>query len=214
MKLSKDQTLWVAERRGPGVYIRKGRAGTTPVATAKAFKSESLAVEFLDAEVRERLAEGYVVVDAEAALDGPFTVDGTTREPAPIPVNDAIDGAFDELNRRGIVAVQNAGVRIGPTLDDGLTAAMLEANRRRKRGEVPRGLCFYCFQDLERGVRGEGLQLTFRSVVNLLGQRDPVPSIEIGALVRDVLASHGVDATWDGSPEHPIVIAPFPWFRR
>jgi hypothetical protein len=121
-------------------------------------------------------------------------------------VNDALDAAFDELNRRGIVAIQNAGAKVGTAPDDARADAILEAKRRRGRGEASRGFCVYGLPELERGVRGEGLRLDV----------GPFAKVDVAALAREVLEvlhAHGVDAAWSGASGDPLIVPPFAWYR-
>ncbi len=84
MKLAKGtEVLWVAERRGLAVYSRRGKPGSAPIPKAKAFKTEADAEAFLDAQLDNRLAEGFVMIDATATLDQPFTCDGERVVVAP-----------------------------------------------------------------------------------------------------------------------------------
>jgi len=66
-----------------------------------------------------------------------------------VTVNDRIRRAFAELNKRGIVALQNAGM----TMSDGWEDANETAT------SSTRGATFYHRQDLERAMHGEGLLL-------------------------------------------------------
>lgn len=73
--------MWVAERRGTSVYSRRGPAGKAGTVKAKPFKTEAQAEAFLASEHQKRLDEGFVMVDPDATLDDPFTLDGTRAEP-------------------------------------------------------------------------------------------------------------------------------------
>lgn len=68
--------LWVAERRGLAVYSRRGKPGSAPIPKAKAFKTEAEAEAFLAAQLAKHLADGFAMLDANATLDQPFTLDG------------------------------------------------------------------------------------------------------------------------------------------
>ncbi|PTL81258.1 NusA N-terminal domain-containing protein [Vitiosangium sp. GDMCC 1.1324] len=120
--------------------------------------------------------------------------------------NDAIDRAFEELNRQGIIALQNAGYTLSDGWDD-VAAAKAE------RYEPVRGSTFFHGQDVERGVLGMGLMLVFGSF-----ERDPKldeeASLAIAREVRETLARHGVETEWNGSVKTRISIPPFPWRKR
>lgn len=121
-------------------------------------------------------------------------------------VNDAIDQAFEELNERGIVALQNAGY----TMSDGWSDAHEAAS---ELPEKPRGAVFYHGQDLESGVQGEGLMLAFGAFENDEAKSETA-STAIAREVCDTLAAHGVQAKWDGSVHSRIEITPFSWRKR
>lgn len=120
--------------------------------------------------------------------------------------NDAIDRAFEELNRQGIIALQNAGYTMSDGWEDVEDAAA-------ERYEPVRGATFFHGQDVERGVLGMGLMLAFGSF-----ERDPKlhdeASLAIAREVRETLARHGVETEWNGSVKTRIQIPPFPWRKR
>lgn len=116
-------------------------------------------------------------------------------------VNDQIDDAFEDLNGRGIVAVQNLGF----TLQEG--AALIDVACSQHRGPVL-GSVFYHRQDLEHSMTGQGLSLAFTGYTN------GAPSETIGREIVHVLEHHGVSVSWDGDVERRIVIEPFSWQRR
>jgi hypothetical protein len=121
-------------------------------------------------------------------------------------MNDAIDRAFEELNRRGIIALQNAGY----TQSDGwgeVEAAAAESYER------VRGATFFHGQDVERGVLGAGLMLTFEAFEDDPKRRDEA-SLAIAHEIRETLARHGVPTEWNGSVRTRIQILPFEWRKR
>ncbi len=120
-------------------------------------------------------------------------------------MNDRIDAAFKELGETGIVALQGAGY----TLSDGWD----EANDIAAQLEpAPRGAVFYHWQDLERGVRGEGLWLAYGAYVEGDGQEQA--SLAIAAEACEVLRRHGVAVTFRGNIDERIFVEPFTWQRR
>ncbi|MFI1585619.1 DUF6891 domain-containing protein [Embleya sp. NPDC020630] len=120
--------------------------------------------------------------------------------------NDAIDRAFDTLNERGIIALQNPGY----TLSDGWAEAHEAASARPTPA---RGAVFYHRQDLECGVAGGGLMLAFGAFEDDLAKRDAA-GMAVAQEVCDTLAGHGVRATCDGTVHSRIEILPFAWRKR
>jgi hypothetical protein len=143
--------------------------------------------------VRELQAEARRLLAAQHAEELTWTGPST---------NDAIERAFEELNENGVVALENAGY----TQSDGWSDANEAAD---DRDPPPRGAVFYHGQDVERGVAGEGLYLTFGAYAD-----GDEASLAIAREVCDTLASHGVKTSWDGSAKTRILIPPFVWRRR
>lgn len=124
-------------------------------------------------------------------------------------MNDALDAAFAALNQAGIVALQNAGW----TNTTGWEECWDLYNERKEAGATPRGAVFYHTQDLERGVRGEGLMLGF-GVFHEDNDGDLEGNARLGQEVCQVLAAHGVATVWAGDAKTRIQIPPFPWRKR
>ncbi|MFP2924750.1 DUF6891 domain-containing protein [Pyxidicoccus sp. 3LG] len=121
-------------------------------------------------------------------------------------LNDAITRAFEELEGKGIIAMEDAG----GSLSDGWA----EVTRAAKDSAPPaRGATFFHGQDVERAVMGQGLMLAF-GAFDTYFQLDDAASPEIAREVRDTLARHGIQTEWDGSIERRIHIPPFPWRKR
>ena len=118
--------------------------------------------------------------------------------------NDRIDRAFAELQRRGIIALQNAGF----TWSDGHE----DVNDAQERHPEAHGWTFFHGQDVERGVNGEGLLLYFGPI----GPDDTHESDgqRVGETICAVLQSHGIETTWDGKLNSRIQIPPFVRQRR
>lgn len=119
--------------------------------------------------------------------------------------NDAIDEAFAALTRRGIVALQDAGGTSSMGWAE-VNTVIAELEQRHKK--VLGGI-FYHSQDLERGVAGEGLWLTF-------GARDGSDegARKIALLVLQALEEEGVDCEWNGEIDTRIRVLPFEWKKR
>lgn len=119
--------------------------------------------------------------------------------------NDAIDEAFAALQSKGIVALQDAGGTSSMGWAE-VNSAIADLEQRRKK---VLGGVFYHHQDLERGVAGEGLWLTF-------GARDGSDegARKIAAQVQSALAEEGVDCEWNGQVDTRIRVLPFEWKKR
>jgi hypothetical protein len=124
-------------------------------------------------------------------------------------MNDRIDAAFAALNHAGIVAMQNAGY----TMSDGWEDCNEEATQRGEAGDRPRGATFYHGQDLERGVKNEGLMLVYGAYEDDDKKHDQA-SIAIAREVVATLARYGVKTKWNGKVEKRVEISAFEWQKR
>ena len=116
---------------------------------------------------------------------------------------DRLDQAFEIMNSKGIIALQNAGY----TMSDG-HSDVGEVLHQRNRQDT-KGYCFYHGQDLERAVNGEGLMLAF-------GDLDDIPAqkIAVGNIVKEILESQGFKVSWSGDSEKRMFIPEIDWKRR
>lgn len=151
----------------------------------------------VDEPTMQRFADrARAAIDAREALEAGW--------PA-VTTNDKIDAAFKELSETGIIALQGAGCTMGDGWDEANDiAAQLET--------PPRGAVFYHWQDLERGVKGEGLWLAYGAYVE--GEGHEAASLAIAAEACEALRRHGVAVTFRGNIEERIFIEPFTWQRR
>ncbi len=119
--------------------------------------------------------------------------------------NDHIDAAFAELEAsHGIVALQNAGY----TQSDGWS----DVHEFRGRVDDAWGAVFFHGQDVERGVRDQGLMLAFGAFVQ--GDQHEPQSIRVAKTACDVLEKHGVATEWNGTLQTRPTIKPFTWQKR
>jgi hypothetical protein len=175
------------------------------VAVRSGFGTASEVLEQVEQLVEDELGESDPDLVAELEAEARRLLaaqDAEERTWTAPSINDAIERAFAELNQNGIVALENAGY----TQSDGWSDANEAAD---ERDPPPRGAVFYHGQDLERGVEGDGLYLTF-------GAYDDTDQTSL-AVAREVcatLARHGVETAWDGSLKQRIAIPPFPWRKR
>jgi hypothetical protein len=121
-------------------------------------------------------------------------------------LNDKIDLAFAELERRGIVALQSAGFDVQGGWPDVHEEATDWAT-------PPRGAVFYTEQDLESGVTGDGLYLAF-GAIKTDDEELEAANLVIAREIIDVLGEHGVVTEWDGTQNVRIQIPPFEWRKR
>lgn len=160
-------------------------------------------------EVEERLEDllgappdrslvGEMRALARTALEERRAAEAQWSEPT---TNDRLSEAFADLEDRGIVALEDAGY----TLADGWEDARAAAD------EFPeaRGAVFFHGQDVERGVRGEGLHLAFGAFSG-----GDAAAVAVGREVVEVLARHGLHPAWTGSAAARIELPPFPWQKR
>jgi hypothetical protein len=184
-------------------YLR----GQVEAAVWGGYGSEKKVLASIEELVEDALGEGEaserLVAYARRLLDERLEEEARWSEPT---MNDAIDRAFEELNEKGILALENAG----STVADGWNVAEAAAETRYT---PVLGATFFPGEEVERGVRGDGLLLVFGSF-----ESDPKlrarASRDIAREVRKTLARHGINTEWDGSEKTRIRIPPFPWRKR
>jgi hypothetical protein len=159
--------------------------------------------EFATHELKDSAEVEQLLAYARRRLEEHRVEEAGWTEPS---VNDAIDRAFEELNRQGILALQDAGY----TLSEGWSEAKAVAERS---SELLRGATFFHGQDVERGVLGEGLMLAFGAFEDDPKRHDEA-SLAIAREVRETLARHGIETEWNGSVKTRIQIPPFEWRKR
>jgi hypothetical protein len=142
-----------------------------------------------------------------AAVEHLIRVEGESfrRDQATWPAEtdcDRLDRAFDELERRGIVARQHFSC----CQNCGSQEILAEVDDAEDAGMVVRGHAYYHQQDTEGAADGFGLYVAY-------GSAGFGTTAEVGAEVAAVLAAHGFEVDWDGSPETRLYI-PLDWQRR
>jgi hypothetical protein len=139
-----------------------------------------------------------------AAVQPEFEKKITAEESWPVETDcDRLDAAFDDLNSRGVVALQNAGY----TMTDGLEDVSQALGERGRTGVI--GYCFYHGQDMERAVVGGGLMIAFGDLKD-----DKEKKGEVGRFIKEVLEQHGFSVEWNGNPEKRLSIPTIAWKRR
>jgi len=118
---------------------------------------------------------------------------------------DRLDVAFDQLNKNGILALQNAGY----TQSDGLSD-IRELDHQMggpKSGVI--GYCFYHGQDVEHALKGRGIMLTFGDITG-----DNEKGVAVGRRICETLTAAGLSVAWNEWIESRIEIPKIEWQRR
>jgi hypothetical protein len=123
---------------------------------------------------------------------------------------DRLFGAFDDVERQGIVAVENCGV----TLHDGLGFVAMVCEERSSQGWQGRGFCFFHEQDVMCAMDGDGLALAFGDLMALEGDSSDADIESVGRLVFEACVAHGLSPRWDGSASSRIELPTFRWQCR
>lgn len=159
--------------------------------------------------VCDEMFEGDDVDEDEVAdvIDAEFEALEKDMESWPAVTDcDRLDRAFEALNQRGVIALQNAGYTQSDGYDD-----FMEAYEEHPKKSSIIGYCFYQGQDLERAVLGEGLYLAFGPAnPDDEARRGP----EVGAIVRQELQRAGFAVEWNGTFQQRIFIPKLVWQRR
>lgn len=116
---------------------------------------------------------------------------------------DRLDSAFEALEKRQILCLQNAGY----TMSDGHEDAFEALSSQPGRGYI--GYCFYHGQDLERAVDGGGLMIAFDHV-----DGDVPDKLAIATALKEELERVGFKLDWDGTVDKRINIPNIDWKRR
>ncbi len=125
---------------------------------------------------------------------------------------DRLDAAFEELNATGIAARHHwtccGTCGVGQMQDE------LERLSESSEGPLVRGYAFYDQQGTEFAASDGLLYLNFGSAGEFASDAEyEARSVEIAIEVRDVLESHGLAVTWDGTyGQRPAVT--MVWQRR
>lgn len=113
--------------------------------------------------------------------------------------------AFDELAESKIIALHYTGY----TMDDGEYEVVEVERTLNDNDEKSEGYCFYHGQDLERAVRGDGLNISFQKINN----ESDVVSKEIAKKIVAVLEKHDLKVDWNGKASSKILLPEFKWQR-
>lgn len=184
----KSQKFWSIEWTGKSHTVTFGRIGTNGQSKRKDFATPDKARRSFEQLVRQKLGKGYV----------------DTASDAPLETNRArLNAAFLALNRRGIIALHEAGFTLSDGYEDFQDAYEAHPNRASVTG-----YCFYHEQDVESARLGRSLCLAF-------GPSDPddeeTRGPEVGRVVREELERVGLVVNWDGTFARRIEVVDFQW---
>lgn len=118
---------------------------------------------------------------------------------------DRLDRAFEVLNGRKLIAIQNSGYEQSDGITE-VTEIYHEAGAERS-GII--GYCFCHWQDVEGVLKYGDLYLTFGDI-----RGTDAVGIAVGQLIQKVLKEAGFKVKWDGSIQNRIVIKAMKWQRR
>ena len=116
-----------------------------------------------------------------------------------------LNAAFDELAESKIIALHYTGY----TMDDGEYEVVEVERTLNDNDEKSEGYCFYHGQDLERAIRGDGLNISFQKINN----ESDVVSKEIAKKIVAVLEKHDLKVDWNGKASSKILLPEFKWQR-
>mgnify|MGYP001499104366 CR=1 FL=1 len=94
-------------------------------------------------------------------------------------------------------------------MDDGEYEVIEVERTLNDNNEKSEGYCFYHGQDLERAVRGDGLNISFQKINN----ESDVVSKEIAKKIVAVLEKHDLKGDWNGKAWSKILLPEFKWQR-
>jgi len=160
----------------------------------------------IEDDLGDEVDEGLVARLEERARAGIAKREANEKSWPPVTMNDRLDRAFQEMNKAGIIALQGAGYTMSEGWDEANDIAS-------SMPQQPRGAVFYHWQDLERAVKGEGLWIAYGAYTDDDEAQEEL-SLAIAREAVDILKRAEVPATWEGTIDNRIFIAPFTWQRR
>jgi len=117
---------------------------------------------------------------------------------------DRLNQAFESLNRQGIVARQDFSC----CNNCGFTEIWDEVEKEEKTHPVE-GYVFYHLQCTERAIESGQLLMAYGCV-----EENPEMFHRVGNKIVSELRRAGLNASWRGTVEHPIVVQDIVWRRR
>jgi hypothetical protein len=117
---------------------------------------------------------------------------------------DRLNEAFAALNRQGIVARQNFSC----CNNCGFTEIWDEIDREEKHQPIE-GYVFYHLQGTEQAIKTGRLLLAYGCI-----EEDMKVLTKVANKIVEELRHVGLDANWQGTTSHPIVVDGIVWQRR
>jgi hypothetical protein len=162
------------------------------VTNATNYARETYGREDLQSDIRRLTAELLAAHRAEqAGWDGPTDCD-------------PLDEAFASLNRQGIVARQDFSC----CNTCGFAEIWDEVEEEERRQAVA-GFVFYHLQCTERAIESGQLLLAYGCL-----EDDPAALERVAKKIVGELRGVGLNASWQGTAAHPIVVDGLAWRRR
>ena len=145
--------------------------------------------------------------DVVSTIDSEFVLYEEEKLSYPATTDcDRLDTAFNNINERGVIALQNAGYTQSDGYED-----INDALSDHPNSKSIIGYCFYHCQDLERAVNGGGLYFAFGPIDPAKEQTD---GLKVGEIVRDELVNAGLLVDWDGTFEKRLSVPNLKWQKR
>ena len=119
---------------------------------------------------------------------------------------DRLASAFENLNKKGIIALHHAGY----TQSDGFDDVVQTFDEHPDQRSVV-GYCYYHGQDLERVVQGDGLYFSFGPIDS---EKEDAEGPRVGAIIVAELEQAGFTVDWDGTFKRRIFLPRFDWKNR
>jgi hypothetical protein len=182
-----DLRAFIAYRVGEGF-----ESAHEIVENARALAYEKYKRDDLLPEIKRLLAEALAEYQAEQAGWGPTTD------------CDRLDEAFTALNGQGIVARQDFSC----CNNCGFTEMWDEVEEAEKHRPVE-GYVFYHLQCTERAFKTGQLLMAYGCV-----EDNPEALERVGNTIVAELRRVGLNASWGGTPGHPIVVEGMMWRRH
>lgn len=119
---------------------------------------------------------------------------------------DRLDAAYAAMNRRGIIAIQNAGY----TQSDGYDSFREAYDSHPHKSSVI-GYCFYHAQDVLHALHDKEMYVAFGPVNS---SNEETEGVVVGEIVREELERAGLEVEWDGTFASRLKLPNILWQRR